>query len=354
MSAPNASHKDNFLETVELLANNIGKVVLTFLGLAYLCGFLVLESFFFRIGIHDLNLELLRLRYIQTGMLFLAFPLFVLIPASTVFWIHSAAMKQTKQASLSRLGHVRLSHTVQVLCVGIAFYIFLLLETSEVFLSHLWQMIGLLALIIVPGLLMPNDFGFAATKERPFWRWVLALASVGLLLSMIPSVTQDLWSDVKTGFPYWVFTFALYFYLLGSVFEHGRLLFTGQDKGLIIERTTITMILIFLGTYAFAYRIFPLIPIEKGGGNYYYGNNAQLCFPTGDKLKTIRQISPQVLSADYCSAPVRVIEATDSMIYVALSSKLGNKYWATADSLPAIYSFERSDLALFEYSAEAK
>jgi hypothetical protein len=56
------------------MADNIGKVVVSFLGLAYLCGFLVVQAFFFRIGIHDLNMELLRLRYIQIGLLFLAFP----------------------------------------------------------------------------------------------------------------------------------------------------------------------------------------------------------------------------------------------------------------------------------------
>src|ERR1035438_3132924 len=66
------------------LVENIGKLVGAFLGFAYLCGLLVLYSFFSRMGIH-LNTELLRIRYVEAGVLSLAFPL-LLVPIFAQSW----------------------------------------------------------------------------------------------------------------------------------------------------------------------------------------------------------------------------------------------------------------------------
>lgn len=335
--------------------------MVSFLGLAYLCGFLVVEAFFFRIGIHDLNMELLRLRYIQTGLLFLAFPLFVLVPSSMLLWMHfqqrkhfAAITRSTPKdrPSVSHVGRNHLSHTVQVLCVGMCFYTFLLFETSEAFHRRLWQMTILLALTILPGLLLPREFGFTATKEHRFWRWIFALGSVGLLVGMLwgPELYQPMVLAMKNGASYWVLTVALCLCIFQSLLEQDQPLFPGQDKGLIIARSAIILILAFLGTYAFAYRLFPLIPAEKGGGNYFYARNAKLCFPAGVKLDAIKQVLAQSLVND-CSLPVKVIEATDSMLYVTLSSNQKGESWADVENFPAIYSVQRSDLALFEYIA---
>ena len=32
-----------------------------------------------------------------------------------------------------------------------------------------------------------------------------------------------------------------------------------------------------LNTFAFAYRVFPLVPADKGGGNYYYSRDSRIC-----------------------------------------------------------------------------
>src|ERR1039458_9206175 len=236
------------------LAENIGKLVIAFLGLAYLCGFLILYTFFFRLGIHDLNTDLLRIRYVHTGLLCLAFPLFLLIPVLahvwmslqnrkyTVTWvltctlvgilqpIHAlrwvfthiwTSMKRRLHSCMStpakiwtylmrcrhsdlfthpqngttsldeasenaksdvRVGRSRLSYTVQLICVGICLYTFLLFEPYGAFHERLKRIAFMLAVAVLPASLFRSHLGFAAKKEHTVLRWMVALANISALI----------------------------------------------------------------------------------------------------------------------------------------------------------------------------
>lgn len=64
----------------------VWKSALAFVGVLYFTGFLILFTFFNRMGIEWSGAELLRFRYIHVGVLYLAFPIFVLLPFATLVW----------------------------------------------------------------------------------------------------------------------------------------------------------------------------------------------------------------------------------------------------------------------------
>jgi len=365
-----------FLSTIELMADNIGKVAISFLELAYLCGFLVVQAFLSRIGIHDLDMELLRLRYIQTGMLFLAFPLFVLLPFSIRLWIYYEERKSLgaygahkehdsdRRASLKNFGHSRLSFVIQVLCVGICFYVYLILEPPFAFHRDLLGIAALLGLTILPGVLLPGYFGFHSKQENPVGRWLVACGTLAVLTTLMRGTGRPILALLTAGDSYWLLTFALCGYLFITVRQRNKPLFPGEDKGLAIARIGMVATLLFLSTYAFGYRLFPFIPVERGGGNYFYSEDAQLCFEDPSQSKPPQALPPELMVGP-CSRPVKIIEASDSTLYIALpfdrgSNQQGNaappqdkrsgpEIWAEGEYFPEIYAVRRDRLSYFKY-----
>jgi len=268
-----------------------------------------------------------------------------------------------KRPPLGNVGHTHLSFTLQVFCVGICFYAYVLLEPPEVFHDNLGWIACLLALTILPIVLLPRELGFKSTKEHKFWRWLLALASVGLLVRLLwgKEMLRPVGMAITRGASYWILTLALYAYLFATLTEHDQPLFRGQAAGMTMARTAMVLTLTFIATYAFGYRLFPLIPVDKGGGNYFSSGDARLCFGGTER------VLPKDLMNGQCSFPVKIIAATDSALYVALSSvrvadeagreptkdaRPAPESWAEGDYFPAIYSIERSELAYFEYMSK--
>lgn len=473
--------------SVHDLAENIGKLVLAFLGLAYLCGFLILYTFFFRMGIHDLNTDLLRIRYVHTGLLCLAFPLFLLIPVLTHVWMslqgrkytvtsaltcilvgilqpihalrwvfnkigssvkrclhscmsaptqiwiylrqcrHSDLFAQHQESTTSldeaskkpeaevRAGRSRLSYTVQLMCLGICLYTFLLFEPYGAFHERLKRIALLLAVAVLPGSLFRSHLGFAAKKEHTVLRWAVALVNISTLIWVFwPTKSStpftQLWLAVIKGAAYWAMIGALLLYLFQTVMAKRHSRFPGQVQGLYIARTATVITLILISTLAFAYRLFPLIPADKGGGNYSYRRDARVCvapteqtrpavntstLPTDrtnppkkspalstdptksakssypfltapSKSDPITSMLPEALvdgmAAAGCSAPVKVIETTDSTLYVARSNDRGGappddlrsapEIWTDGAFVPTIYAIAKSKVFLVEYNLQ--
>jgi hypothetical protein len=118
------------------------------------------------------------------------------------------------------------------------------------------------------------------------------------------------------------------------------------------------MTLTLLSTLAFAYRIFPLISADKGGGNFAQSRVARLCTGTLDQ-----NAQPTELFGDSdiarCSVPVVVIESSDNVLWVSRTDDRGGavedgqkcapEIWAEGHFYPRIFEINRTKLSHVEY-----
>jgi hypothetical protein len=261
-----------------------------------------------------------------------------------------------------------LPYSIQLLCVGICFYSFLLFEPYGAFHERLKRITVLLAIAVLPGTLFRSHLGFAAKKEHPILRWALALATVLALAWVLwgTTIITPVWIAITKGTAYWVLIGALLLYVFQSIVLRHQPLFSGQVQGLYVARTATVTTLVLVSTLAFAYRLFPLIPADKGGGNFFYRRDAKVCVALTDLTKTgtSTSILPEALvdkgATSGCSVAVKVIEATDSTLYVARSDDRGGalandprtapEIWTDGEFVPTIYAIAKTRLAFVEYN----
>lgn|ERR1035437_250959 len=383
---------------LHIVAETIAKTVLGFLGIAYLCGFLVLYVFFYRFGIHDSNSELLRIRYIHTGLLCLSFPLFIQVPVFAHVWmqIRQPSLRKrfgcrfgwsnlrwvfvSRRSQLQRLarglpqrtpvGRSRVSFTIQLLCIGICLYAFVIFEPLRTIreslwnIERLWYVIVLLTIVVTPGTLARKYVGFAATREHPWVRGLITLASGVLLFLSLLGHWRELGSIAKSGLSYFAFASLLVFPLVSFVSKPVPSSFPRQGTAVLIARSALIMTLALLSTFAFAYRLFPLVPSDKGGGNYAFARDASVCFVTREPLPVPLRADPSDAAA--CSAPVKVIDSSETLLYVARSHDPGldsngdppkedkedkrtaPQIWTEGHYLPTVYALNKAKVASIE------
>lgn len=384
---------------IRALAEDIGKVAVGFLAFAYVCGFLVLYTFFCRMGIHDVDTELLRIRYVHTELLCLAFPLFLLVPVSAHLWMYLRQRREILSSDV-RFGRSRLSYNVQLICVGTCLYTFLLFEPYGAFHEKLTPITLLLAVAILPGVVFRDYLGFAAKEEHSLLRWTVTLVTIILLVWALWERTAPLWSAIIKGTSYWTLMGILLLYSFYALLSP-RLtpLFPGQTQGVFIARAATVTTLTLFSTLAFAYRLFPLIPADKGGGNFSYRNDSRVCITSAGLTKpvpdatvktakdTVTKTAPDtpvkdtpakttpekpalpealvdLKSTQGCSVAVKVIESTESTLYVARSDDRGTAFdgrsapeedcrsapeiWTDGEFVPKIYALAKSKVSFVE------
>jgi hypothetical protein len=102
--------------------------------------------------------------------------------------------------------------------------------------------------------------------------------------------------------------------------------YPGQKQGVHLARWAIVITLSILSVLTFAYRVYPYIPADKGGGNFHFSRDAKICmFAEGMLPTAIRDISDKS-----CSVQLKIIEITDTTTYVARNddrgkNEMGNK-----------------------------
>lgn len=363
---PGRPAQRTFSEDVQAHARAIGETVIVFIGLAYLCGFIVVYTFENKLGIHDTNSEIIRIRYIHTGLLCLAFPIFVVIPIAAHIWMYRRQRpileyyERLKKEGLF-VGRSRLAYTVQLCCVCLCLFFFVLFEPYGKVHSQLVWIVVLLFLAVVPVVGFRKYLGFSADSERPRLRILLALASVIVLVGALWGTIGYLLPIFFKGLSYWLFTAALTLYLVGSVSQKPLYWFVGQKEGVQIARWAVVFTLFMMSVLAFAYRVYPLIPADKGGGNFRFSRDVQICMLAGEKVATEISVKREDLT---CTVPVKVLDITDSTLYVARKDDKGHnesgesplpnrqeaaEIWSDGEFFPTVYAIPRSKTAFVQY-----
>jgi hypothetical protein len=130
-----------------------------------------------------------------------------------------------------------------------------------------------------------------------------------------------------------------------------------------VVRTVIIIVLFFASIHGFAHLIYPLIPVERGGGRYLTGTVVDLCVrPPGRMFVTLTgpDLPPTSAPLEFCALGLRipdaiVLEQEPDALYVtsvhdpgveggAISSRCGLDKWHEGINPPRIMAFNSADV----------
>jgi len=269
------------------------------------------------------------------------------------------AIEQALSANQA-IGRARPAYTVQLLCVSLCLLVFVLFEPYGAFHAHLLWVTLLLALSVAPVTIFPNQLGFAATKERHILRILLAVGSLTFLYFALAGSLRYLGTIFREKSSYWVFITALTFYITGPVRRKMSYWYPGQKEGAQLARWAIIITLTILSVLSFAYRVYPLIPADKGGGNFRFSRDARVCMmPDGSVPQALRDVP-----GSSCSVDVKILEITDTTVYSTRAddpgiNDLGQRpngdnrepaeIWSEGHYFPTVFAISRNRIAFIQY-----
>ncbi len=285
-AAPTGSGVKTLPEQLQASAKAFAEIALVLIGLSYLAGFLVTYTFQSRLGIHDANAEFLRIRYIHTGLLCLAFPMFIAVPLTAHLWMLKKQRQHPDLYKLARrknfiVGKSHLPYTVQLLCVSLCLFVYVLFEPYGEFHAHLWFVTGLLVLLLGQLVIGRKYVGFAAKKEHPVLRGLLAAGSCLVLFFALKGTILYLCLIFSKAASYWLFIASLDFYLFNTLDSKLVFWYPGQKQGVYLARWALVMTLSILSVLTFAYRVYPYIrPIKVAAIFTLVATPKYACWPT--------------------------------------------------------------------------
>jgi hypothetical protein len=315
------------------------KSVLAFIGVTYLTGFLVLFTFFNRMGIERSGGELLRIRYIHVGVLCLGFPVFVMLPVIALIWIIVSPLKEAGQAepqggdeqpadlahsfglllgkpfvapavwlceklkAILRVGEkseeapkkdtrsVRPSLGSGVLILGslgFTFYCVVLFSSRHYLYEKLPWLTLMLAISLLPGPLLrflkgllnlSPDRGVLDVRVTQLVAVASAVGAFLILRGLFPVLFQAF----RAGYMYVVLLLiaaylAWTYVVLWASSHRSHIRSTlGRRTTVYVAGAAIIIVLYLLATLTFAHRVFPFIPVSNGGGNYADSPDVVIC-----------------------------------------------------------------------------
>jgi hypothetical protein len=338
------------------------QIIAAAFALVYVSGFLCQITFLDRFGIHDITAELWRAKYIHTGILFLLFPVAIVIPLALKVSLKNTEVKQALSDSASPVGRPfaqSIFHTIikairgnpseqfkfplvtmaSFFNISIVFYL-LIFTPGDFFQKHEHMM----ALIVVLSFIGPKAidiiFKHVLRSElfggRYLARWFLVLAPIIWMDSAVfAGLRLYLLNILKRGFWYIIFVLMVP-YAIARANHHARKLQNPRSK---MEARFIGIFLglmfYFLATVSFTFRIYPFIPIARGGGDFTESPSATFVFT--DKIEPSRVLGTNGVSSQYI-----VIEQSPTSIFVANRADSGGPaQWRDMQHMPNLIEIRK-------------
>lgn len=148
--------------------------------------------------------------------------------------------------------------------------------------------------------------------------------------------------------------FLVFIFLIPVIIERTRLrLRETQDRrmrtALRVVISCIIFALYYLSVLAFALRVYPYIPVLKGGGDYVNTPNVILCFQEANAKLVLPEVMAEPNSqACLRSKPVQLIEETSTSIFIADPNDGGPEAWRVGTK-PQVIEIRRDRIASISY-----
>ena len=339
-------------------------------GLIYSTGFLVVFTFFARLGIREAGTEFFKVKYVHVGILCLIIPALTALSIYALSYMSRIEAEKRHQGQLADI-HIYIPSVVLTLNLIGTFYMFVMFSPPGYFRTRA-HVIPLIFGITILGLtvvqvLTKKEFvvfiGRSADRVRRVsvkpetigsaLRWILCLAVLAFLDHYsFRGLGHDLWEMFSGnmrftsggGYVFLVFVLVMLF-LFWRVSRRSR---TIVDHKLKVALWASGLSLMFAAFYicvlSFAYSVYPYIPVERGGGSYVDASEVVMTF----------QGSPGALPVDLLesgsrSKPLLIIEETSTSVYVADPNDAGGPVEWRRGGRPNVIAIRRDIVNSIEY-----
>jgi hypothetical protein len=367
-------------------------------GFAYATGFLTVFTFLERFGVRDAGADFFKIKYIHVGILALFFPMGIVVPLLAIFsfWRAAKARGESRKDAIS----VHLSNAVLMTNMMFGFYILVLFAEPEFFQKREWVLPSVFGFTLF-GLWFINKINKILPKAwfHQAAKWILAAGAISMQIwwwkGMSRHVAQIFWGAASEhlrplwvmkhwtwlaatrdweaahgigfvnlgrfirhhppkGGVYYVLFISLCFYLAVRTYVFSSGLQKSEKLKVYVAGAVLISTTYFLSVLAFAYRIYPYIPVAKGGGDYTHASRVILR-SRPDNIWNL----PDPLFEDPATrtAPSRLlvlIEQTPDAVYVArVDDEGGPSQWRGMEHLPTVMEVSRDELlSIIHYSAK--
>ena len=312
------------------------------IALIYVSGFLCESIFYNSFGIHEMGGEFLRASYIYAGILFLFFPLSILIPIlfSMTLKRVETVQKMEKIESAKEPFYFPYSTWITLLNLNLIFY--LTIFTPHNFDTGRWQrMVAYAVFVSLCGPVIV-DFLISNTFWKKLLRWSIAAFVViyfdkTMYFQFHHHLKMIFWPP-GGALLYFFFMFMI-FYITWRCKDHLSQIETEEGKSAMkLLGISLSLMFCFLGIAAFALEVYPYIPVAKGGGYYLESPRVQLVFRN--------EIPINVGTNNFI-----IIEQTDSSLFLAkITNNTDPNVWIEQRKFPSVVEISRDEIAQITYT----
>jgi hypothetical protein len=290
-------------------------------GIIYATGFLIITTYFDRFGLRESSSDFFKVKYIHAGILYWLIPTLVAMPFYGFYLVSSFRKEADPQSSVFKVYLPTVLLVVNLLAV---FYIVAVFAPVG-FTRDKEYAVPAMFIVTVLGIIGINLFTKHYVKDEQsdrfgnVARWVLCLVVLfGLDVYTLNGLFQLLWDiSWKGGVYFFVFMLLALVTVERTRIRTSAVTDWRQRVALKMVAGCILVAIYYLSVLAFALRLYPYIPVTKGGGNYVDAPTAVLCFQeTNAKFALPDLVGP---TSNDCipSKPLQIIEETTTSVFVA-------------------------------------
>jgi hypothetical protein len=330
------------------------------IGFIYATGFLLVITFFDQFGLRESSGDFFKIKYLHVGILFWLLPLILMAPLYSAY-LMSCFRKDNENNAGN--GSYTLNTPTVLLSVNLlfVFYIFAVFAPQGYISKH-ELIIPIMFTVTIVGITfirmiiqkLAIAWGLTHRHSDDFQRY----AKWGLLLFIVVFLdwyalydTLDFIWEV-----FWSGKYVFLFFLTAVIIAERtrdriqQMKDWRQQYALQVIAVCLIIATYYLSVLMFAIRLYPYIPVSKGGGDYVDAPNVMLCF----QEVNAKFILPELLSSPHhneCikSRPLQIIEESSTSVFVADPDDAGGpKEWRTGKK-PKVYEVRKDKVGSIIY-----
>jgi hypothetical protein len=316
-------------------------------GFIYATGFLIEFTFLNSLGVSEAGTDVFKAKYIYVGLLCLQLPI-----SAGALILGFARMKRHAASTHTKADDKRLAaykpSLISMLVLVSTFYLLIAFSRSGQGAFHDYQLaVGSLFAVVILGLVAARGAEDKLDQLRKDRKWNSALKKLGL--------TDRVWTRIRWLLAFVALALMIYIFwflvpLLVEMFIAGGYFYIAlialigvlfwrvdvqrkayEEWGLyptiIIMCICVCGALVYLSTLAFAVRIYPFIPVSRGGGDYTTELPSVLTFDP-DFTPAIPTALVDSKAHSFQSMPVMILhDSTDILFVTQVSEENGPVQW---------------------------
>ena len=344
---------------------------LSFVGLVYSTGFLIVFTFLERFGLKEAGSEFFKVKYMHVGILFMMFPLITLVPTIAMYFckltenindldVDKTDMQQTNpDVKSNKEFKLSIPSMILILNTLFVFYILVIFAPPSYVMQKHYLLPALFAVpfvgltffhCVIPSIIKEDKVQSIHTIARWFICGGLALPLDVYALFGISDILSEMLMEGG-------YSFVLINMLIGYIFwrfhkRSGDITSESSRKAFWIIGACVLFSLYYLSVLTFSYRVYPYMPASKGGGDYNHSVDAVIFIK--ERYKKSLPIELASPTSDISTKPFKVIEETNNSIFIANPLEQGgpNEWRRLKLKTPKIYEIRRDCIVDVVYSNE--